>query len=167
MLAKANLRKAFDLLNWDFLLKILQAIGVPVSFLTWIKLHYFSLFLHNVNVHRKVFSACKRGWDRVMLFPPIYLCLLQRFSQEFLMQLLVGGQLSTPHPVLKPAQSPLSYWWFDEFFQRWHCIFKGESFYFARLREYVWPQVNPLQNWSFYSWIFWWTGEIFATNLWS
>lgn len=37
-LIKADLRKGFDSLNWDSLLKILQSIWVPARFVNWVKL---------------------------------------------------------------------------------------------------------------------------------
>lgn len=59
---KLDIKKAFDIVDWDFLLKVLQAYGFNSKFFHWISLILHSAKLSfSINGKSVGFISCKRG----------------------------------------------------------------------------------------------------------
>lgn len=62
LVLKFDIRKAFDTLDWSFLLKVLQDFGFNETFRHWIRVILASTKLSlSVNGKEVGFFACKRG----------------------------------------------------------------------------------------------------------
>ena len=72
---KIDISKAFDSVQWSFLLKSLEALGVPERFIRWIKLCITTpSFLVQVNGDLAGYFQVLEGCVKVARFLPIYLC---------------------------------------------------------------------------------------------
>lgn len=75
-----DIRKAFDTIDWDFLLKVLAAFGFGDKFCSWIKVILMSAKLSfSVNGRSVGFFSCKRVLGREILYPLSYFTLLKMF----------------------------------------------------------------------------------------
>ncbi|XP_019459896.1 PREDICTED: uncharacterized protein LOC109359653 [Lupinus angustifolius] len=75
---KLDVRKAFDTIDWDFLLDTLHAFGFDSKFIHWIKVILTSAKLSIVvNGHSVRFFPCKRGVRQGDPFSPLLFCLAE------------------------------------------------------------------------------------------
>ncbi|KAJ1703910.1 hypothetical protein LUZ63_003689 [Rhynchospora breviuscula] len=101
---KADLHKAFDTLNWDFIQKVLLAIGLPPLFIAWIMnciLQGNSRVIVNGIAGRKI--NLKRGVRQGDPFSPYLFIVAFDFFSRWLKSLARSGALSLPFPQMQPA----------------------------------------------------------------
>lgn len=95
-LIKVDLRKAFDSVNWDFIIQILRTADFPPVFINWISQCLTTTsFSINVNGELCGFFKGTRGLRQgeATRFPLRCLSLLWRSSQTFYLQNLIQGLL--------------------------------------------------------------------------
>ncbi|GAU48100.1 hypothetical protein TSUD_133200 [Trifolium subterraneum] len=75
---KVDISKAFDTLNWQFLLKVLGAFGFNENFCQWIKviLHSASLSV-SINGKQRGFFSCNRGVRQGDPLSPLLFCIAE------------------------------------------------------------------------------------------
>lgn len=61
MVMKFDVRKAFHMLDWNFLLQVLKAFGFDEKFISWIHSIVSANLSLSVNGSAAVFFDCKRG----------------------------------------------------------------------------------------------------------
>lgn len=75
---KFDIKKAFDTLDWDFLLKVLAAFGFHSDFCNWVSTILISARLSfQVNGHSVGYMACKRGVRQGDPLSPLLFCLAE------------------------------------------------------------------------------------------
>lgn len=92
---KFDIRKAFDTLDWNFLLKVLQAFGFHQQFCAWILSILKSAKLSFlVNGHSVGFFSCKRGVRQGDPLSPLLFCLAEEVLSRSISNLVNDGKMS-------------------------------------------------------------------------
>ncbi|XP_019455087.1 PREDICTED: uncharacterized protein LOC109356210 [Lupinus angustifolius] len=93
---KLDIKKAFDTLEWNFLLQTLQAFGFNQTFINWISLIIHSAKLSiTVNGHNIGFINCYRGVRQGDPLSPILFCLTEEVLSRGITKLVMDNKLST------------------------------------------------------------------------
>lgn len=80
---KIDIKKAFDTLDWNFLLQVLQSFGFDSKFCSWVKVILNSAKLSfSVNGRPVGYFNCKGVFDRVIPFPLSFFVLRKMFLVE-------------------------------------------------------------------------------------
>ncbi|CAL0303089.1 unnamed protein product [Lupinus luteus] len=93
---KIDIKKAFDTIDWDFLLNTLQKFGFNHKFRKWIHLILHSARL-SINVNGKMvgYFKCTRGVRQGDPLSPILFCLAEDVLSRGISNLLSEGKIST------------------------------------------------------------------------
>ncbi|CAL0322191.1 unnamed protein product [Lupinus luteus] len=98
---KLDVRKAFDTLDWNFLLSTLSAFGFHEKFIHWVEVILKSAMLSiSVNGQSIGYFHCKRGVRQGDPLSPILFCLAEDVFSRGLMKLQEQGKI---HPISGPA----------------------------------------------------------------
>ncbi|XP_019430036.1 PREDICTED: uncharacterized protein LOC109337512 [Lupinus angustifolius] len=106
---KPDVKKAFDTIDWRFLMDTLKAFGFHKSFIHWIEVILNSAKLSiSVNGRTVGYFSCKRGVRQGDPLSPLLLCLAEEVISRGLTKLLekgkfrsiVGPRIATPSHVL-------------------------------------------------------------------
>lgn len=93
---KLDIMKAFDTIDWNFLLKVLEAFGFNRKFCDWIKLILNSTKLSFlVNGKSVGFFPCKRGVRQGDPLSPLLFCLAEDVLSRGISHLVQAGLLKT------------------------------------------------------------------------
>ncbi|CAJ2645555.1 unnamed protein product [Trifolium pratense] len=91
---KIDIRKAFDTLDWDFLLKVLHTFGFSPVFCNWIKVILHSACLSIViNGRPSGYFTCRRGVRQGDPLSPILFCLAEEVLSRSITKLVEDGSL--------------------------------------------------------------------------
>ncbi|XP_010527341.1 PREDICTED: uncharacterized protein LOC104804698 [Tarenaya hassleriana] len=107
---KIDIRKAFDTLSWDFLMRILQAINLPPQFVSWIKMCITTpKFSVNINGELAGYFKGRRGLRQGDPLSPYLFILSMEIFSRMLDQGASIGRFS-PHPKCRqPSITHLSF----------------------------------------------------------
>lgn len=96
MILKLDIKKAFDTMDWNFLLTTLKAFGFSQQFITWIDmiLKYARLSI-NINGQIVGFFGCKKGVRQGDPLSPILFCIAEDVLSRGIAKLVEEGKLST------------------------------------------------------------------------
>lgn len=91
---KIDISKAFDTLNWNFLLKVLQSFGFNSTFCNWISsiLHSAKMSV-SINGTQKGYFSCNRGVRQGDPLSPILFCLAEKVLSRSIKLLVDQGKL--------------------------------------------------------------------------
>ncbi|KAK2388551.1 hypothetical protein QL285_062226 [Trifolium repens] len=91
---KIDINKAFDTLDWQFLLKVLTAFGFNDTFCTWIKVILHSAFLSiSINGKSQGYFTCSRGVRQGDPLSPLLFCLAEDVLSRAITRLVAQGTL--------------------------------------------------------------------------
>lgn len=95
---KIDVRKAFDTLNWEFLLHVLKSFGFCPTFCTWINTILQSAKL-SISINGKAvgFFSCSRGVRQGDPLSPLLFCLAEEVLSRGLEALVQEGHLTQIH----------------------------------------------------------------------
>lgn len=97
---KIDIEKAFDTMDWGFLLEVLSSFGFDPVFCNWIKIILHSTKLSiSVNGHSVGFFPCKRGVRQGDPFSPLLFCLVEDVLSRSISKLVDQGELL---PITSP-----------------------------------------------------------------
>lgn len=107
---KIDIKKAFDTLDWNFLLQVLQSFGFDSKFCSWVKVILNSAKLSfSVNGRPVGYFNCKRGVRQGDPLSPLLFCIAEDVLSRALLLLVQNGSIlpmagpkgfSTPSHVL-------------------------------------------------------------------
>jgi hypothetical protein len=91
---KIDVSKAFDTINWDFLLKVLSCFGFNHTFCNWIKsiLHSASVSVC-INGKQEGYFKCKRGVRQGDPLSPLLFCIAEEVLSRGISKLVPYGKL--------------------------------------------------------------------------
>lgn len=89
---KIDVKKAFDTLDWKFLIKVLHAFGFNDKFCNWIDIILHSAKL-SVNGKASGFFACKRGVRQGDPVSPLFFCIAEEVLSGGITKLVREGNL--------------------------------------------------------------------------
>ncbi|XP_019418539.1 PREDICTED: uncharacterized protein LOC109329320 [Lupinus angustifolius] len=93
---KLDVKKAFDTIDWRFLMDTLKAFGFANSFIHWIEVILKSAKLSiSVNGHSVGYFSCKRGVRQGDPLSPLLFCLAEEVISRGLTKLLDKGKFRT------------------------------------------------------------------------
>jgi hypothetical protein len=91
---KIDISKAFDTLEWPFLLKVLKQFGFNLTFCNWIEAIISSAKLSiSINGAQHGFFKCKRGVRQGDPLSPLLFCLAEDVLSRGISQLVIDGKL--------------------------------------------------------------------------
>ncbi|CAL0306454.1 unnamed protein product [Lupinus luteus] len=100
MAIKLDIKKAFDTLDWNFLLDTLQTFGFNQKFRNWIRIILQSAMLSiSVNGQSVGFFSCSRGVRQGDPLSPLLFCIAEDVLSRGISKLASDGKLS---PILGP-----------------------------------------------------------------
>ncbi|XP_019460146.1 PREDICTED: uncharacterized protein LOC109359906 [Lupinus angustifolius] len=131
---KIDIKKAFDTLDWDFLLLTLKQFGFNHKFRNWIKIILDSARL-SINVNGKMvgFFKCTRGVRQGDPLSPLLFCIAEDVLSRGLSKLLVDGQISTiegPKGIKTPS----------------HVLYADDIFIFCKGKKRELLKIKQLLN---------------------
>jgi hypothetical protein len=92
---KIDITKAFDTLDWSFLLKVLKAFGFNDTFCNWIKVILHSAFLSiSINGKSHGYFNCSRGVRQGDPLSPLLFCLAEDVLSRSISKLMSQGSLN-------------------------------------------------------------------------
>jgi ribonuclease HI len=92
---KIDIRKAFDTLDWGFLLKVLKAFGFNDIFCNWINVILHSAFLSvSINGRSQGYFKCSRGVRQGDPLSPLLFCLAEEVLSRSISKLVNQGVLN-------------------------------------------------------------------------
>lgn len=101
---KIDIKKAFDTMDWHFLLKVLQTFGFHNTFCNWVKAILDSAKLSiSVNGHSVGYFSCKRGVRQGDPLSPLLFCIAEDVLSRAISKLMDSGHLS---PMASPKGAP-------------------------------------------------------------
>lgn len=101
-----DIRKAFDTIDWDFLLSTLTAFGFCQQFVDWIRVILHSARLSIVvNGKAMGYFGCTRGVRQGDPLSPILFCLAEDVLSRGISRLMAEGGI---HPLSSPRGTKLS-----------------------------------------------------------
>lgn len=110
LVLKLDIKKAFDTLDWDFLLQVLQAVGFNSTFYRWITTILNSAKLSfAVNGRSVGFISCKRGVRQGDPLPPLLFFLAEDVLSRGIARLVESGAMATIHGPNRFASPQLCY----------------------------------------------------------
>lgn len=108
-LIKRHVRKAFDTLDWSFLLEVLRTFGFCDKFRHWIKTILESARLSfSINGKSADFISCSRGVRQGNPLSPLLFCRVEEMLSRGIQNLVVAGCLqlmSGPRGALVPSHA--------------------------------------------------------------
>lgn len=91
---KIDMKKAFNTLDWNFLIHVLQAFGFNATFCKWMRVILHSAKLSfSVNGHAVGHFPCKRGVRQGDLLSPLLFCLAEDMLSRGISKLVCNYQL--------------------------------------------------------------------------
>lgn len=103
---KIDIKKAFDSMDWDFLLKVMHQFGFDLTFCNWVKVALLSAKLSiSVNGNSVGYFSCKRGVRQGDPLSPLLLCLAEDVLSRANAKLVHQGKL-LPMSSLRGYQVP-------------------------------------------------------------
>jgi len=91
---KINIAKAFDTIDWSFLIKVFKAFGFNDTFCNWIHTILQSAKLSiSINGKQEGYFSCKRGVRQGDPLSPILFCIAEEVLSRGLTKLVYDGQL--------------------------------------------------------------------------
>jgi hypothetical protein len=91
---KIDISKAFDTLDWSFLLKVLKQFGFSTTFCNWIQAILSSAYLSiSINGSQHGFFNCKRGVRQGDPLSPLLFCLAEEVLSRGISKLVVDGNM--------------------------------------------------------------------------
>jgi hypothetical protein len=91
---KIDISKAFDTLDWSFLLKVLKQFGFSTTFCNWIQAILSSAYLSiSINGSQHGFFNCKRGVRQGDPLSPLLFCLAEEVFSRGISKLVVDGNM--------------------------------------------------------------------------
>jgi hypothetical protein len=91
---KIDITKAFDTLNWSFLLKVLKTFGFNDTFINWIHVILQSAFLSvSINGKSHGYFNCSRGVRQGDPLSPLLFCLAEDVLSRSISKLVSDGKL--------------------------------------------------------------------------
>jgi hypothetical protein len=92
---KIDIRKAFDTLEWSFLLKVLKSFGFNEVFCNWIHTILQSAFLSvSINGKSHGYFNCTRGVRQGDPLSPLLFCLAEDVLSRQISKLVVEGKIN-------------------------------------------------------------------------
>jgi hypothetical protein len=92
---KIDITKAFDTLDWNFILKVLKTFGFNVTFCNWIKVILQSAHLSiSINGKSHGFFTCSRGFRQGDPLSPLLFCLVEDVLSRSISKLVTQGNLN-------------------------------------------------------------------------
>lgn len=92
---RIDITKAFDTLEWPFLLKVLKEFGFNATFCTWIEVILKSAFLSiSINGESHGYFNCTRGVRQGDPFPPLLFCIAEDVLSRSISKLVETGKLN-------------------------------------------------------------------------
>lgn len=91
---KFDIRKAFDTLDWFFLIKVLKCFGFAENFCTWIGVILDSAKLSiSINGHSSGYFSCSRGVRQGDPLSPLLFCLAEEVLRRGISSLVAAGKI--------------------------------------------------------------------------
>ncbi|XP_019432708.1 PREDICTED: uncharacterized protein LOC109339679 [Lupinus angustifolius] len=131
---KIDIKKAFNTIDWDFLLLTLQKLGFNYKFRNWIRIILHSARL-SINVNGKMvgFFKCTRGVRQGDSLSPLLFCIAEDVLSRGLSKLMVEGKISTiegPKGIKTPS----------------HVLYVDDIFIFCKGIKKELLKINQLLN---------------------
>lgn len=101
MVIKANLKKAYDLVDWNFLKELPSLLGFPLKFVSWIMLYVGSLwFSVNINGNLEGFFKSTVGLRQGDPLSPLPFTLVMEYFSRGLSRLFVDKKILSVSPEM-------------------------------------------------------------------
>ncbi|KAK9949447.1 hypothetical protein M0R45_004967 [Rubus argutus] len=104
---KLDISKAFDTLDWGFLLRVLRAFGFDLAFTNWLHCILNSAYISvSINGSSCGFFSCSRGVRQGDPLSPLLFCLAEEVLSRGISQLVAKGKIDTiaaPKKVTVPS----------------------------------------------------------------
>ena len=92
---KVDIAKAFDTIEWPFLIKVLQAYGFNATFCNWIKIILESATMSiSINGSQNGYFKCKRGVRQGDPLSPLLFCIAEEVLSRSITRLVEQGKLN-------------------------------------------------------------------------
>ena len=98
MALKIDIKKAFDSMEWDFILEVLSCFGFSSLFYKWIHAIIISTKLSIIiNGSPRGYFSCSRGLRQEDPLSPLLFCLAEEFLNRSLLKIMDNQVLSPMH----------------------------------------------------------------------
>ncbi|KAK9911453.1 hypothetical protein M0R45_035362 [Rubus argutus] len=134
---KLDISKAFDSLDWNFLLRILDSFGFDPTFINWIQNILHSAYLSiSINGTSCGYFSCSRGVRQGDPLSPILFCLAEEVLSRGLTNLVSQGKL-TPMASPRSATPPSHVLFADDVMVFMQGSTRGIKYLMKFLKEYA------------------------------